>query len=118
MNQEMHEEHRMYEIAKNRFIILIIGSILIALGLVMIALALYGWSGAAQVDLSRPGYSAVRTQLNESKDNSPAFSSNGAIDKTTLAEFEKLYDAAAHQVTANKVFEEGVLSDENLRIEE
>ena len=85
MIEEPHEEHRMYRLAKNRFVILIIASILISLVLVMIALGLYARSGAAQVDLSRPGYSEVRKQVSEDDQEFKAFPGTGPIDKDSLA---------------------------------
>lgn len=117
MTDEQHEEHRAYQLAKNRFVILIISSIAISLLLVSIALALYAWSGAAQVDLSRPGYGDVRNKVDEAEEPT-AFPNSGPIDKEVLDDYEKLYDKTASQVTSVNVFEGGVLSDEALRINE
>lgn len=117
MNEEPHEDHRALQLAKNRFVILIGSSILVALFLVMIALALYGFSGAAQVDLSRPGYSGIRNQISDTQEPT-AFPSSGPIDKDVLYNYEKLYNKTADQVTAVEAFESGALSDEALRINE
>lgn len=117
MIDEQHEEHRTYQLAKNRFVILIVSAIAISLILVSIALALYAWSGAAQVDLSRPGYSDVRNKVNEAEEPT-GFSNSGPIDKDVLSDYEKLYDKTARQVTSVNVFESSVLSDEALRINE
>jgi hypothetical protein len=117
MNEELHEDHRALQLAKNRFVILIGSSILVALFLVMIALALYGFSGAAQVDLSRPGYSGIRNQISDTQEPT-AFPSSGSIDKDVLDNYEKLYNKTADQVTAVEAFESGALSDEALRINE
>lgn len=117
MSEELLEEHRAMRLAKNRFVILIGSSILVALVLVMVALALYGFSGAAQVDLSRPGYSGIRNQISDTQEPT-AFPSSGAINKDVLDKYEKLYNATASQVTAVEAFESGALSDESLRINE
>lgn len=111
-----HEDHHIYRLAKNRFIVMIIGTIVLALFLVSIALALYGSSGAAQVDLSRPGYSGVRDQAKEDNQDTKSFSSSGPIDKTSLEEFEKLYAEASKNATSVKAFDSNVLSDEALHI--
>lgn len=111
-----HEDHHIYRLAKNRFIVLIVGTISLALFLVSIALALYGSSGAAQVDLSRPGYSAVRDQAKEDTSDTKSFSSSGPIDKAALAEFEKLYAETSKSATSVKAFDSNVLSDEALHI--
>jgi hypothetical protein len=113
-----HEDHHVYRLAKNRFIVMIIGTILLALFLVSIALALYASSGAAQVDLSRPGYSAIRDQAKEDDQDAKSFSSSGPIDKASLEEFEELYNDAAKSATTVKAFDSNVLSDAALHIVE
>lgn len=117
MTDEQHEERRAYQLAKNRFVILIVSSIAISLLLVSIALALYAWSGAAQVDLSRPGYGDIRNKVDEVEEPT-AFPNSGPIDKEVLDSYEKLYDKTAAQVTSVNAFESGVLSDVALRINE
>ena len=114
----VHEDSHAYRLAKNRFVIMIVCSIVFALVLVSIALALYGSSGAAQVDLSRPGYSAVRDQAKEDTQDTKSFSSSGPIDKAALEEFNKLYTTASGSATTVKVFDSNVLSDDALRIVE
>lgn len=116
MTEEIHEEHRMYRLAKNRFTALIMGSIIVALFLVAIALSLYVHSGAAQVDLSRPGYSSVRDEVKEGKDDFTGFSGTGVIDKDSLALFEKLYTKTIKEATKSEVFHSDIISDESLRI--
>ncbi len=115
MTEEQSDEHRVYRLAKNRFIVLIVGSISISLLLVLIALGLYGWSGAAQVDLSRPGYSGVRGKVSEAQEPT-AFPSSGPIAQDVLNDFEKLYDKTASQVTSVDAFEGEPLSNAALRI--
>ncbi len=115
MSEELLEERRMIRLAKNRFVMLIIGSIVISLLLVSIALAWYASSGAAQVDLSRPGYSGVRDQVSDNQD-STTFQSSGPITKEVLDSYEKLFDKTANQVTSVETFESQALSDETLRI--
>lgn len=113
---ELHEEHRMYRLAKNRFTMLIIGSISIALLLVVISLFLYVSSGTAQVDLSRPGYSSVRDEVSEGNGDFTGFPSTGPIDKESLAQFEKLYSKTANETTKTEVFHNDIISNEALRI--
>jgi len=115
MTEELQEEHHAYRLAKNRFVLLIIVSIIVSLVLVGVSLSLYAWSGAAQVDLSRPGYSGVRSQISEAQEP-VAFPSSGPVDAEVLNDFEKLYDKTATQVTSVEAFESGALSDETLRI--
>lgn len=111
-----HEDSRAYRLAKNRFVIMITCSILFAFVLVSIALALYGSSGAASVDLSRPGYSAVRDQAKEDTQDTKSFSSSGPIDKATIDEFDKLFSTTSKSATSVNAFDSELLSDEALRI--
>ena len=52
----------------HRFLLLIVLSIIIASVLVIISMMMYSSSGAAQLDLSRPGYDDVRDQIDKSDD--------------------------------------------------
>jgi hypothetical protein len=47
---------------QHKFFVLIAGVILLSTFLVSVALSLYNSSGAAQLDLSRPGFQEVRKQ--------------------------------------------------------
>jgi hypothetical protein len=115
MSEELLEERRAIRLAKNRFVILIFSSIIITLLLVSIAMIWYARSGAAQVDLSRPGYSGVRNQVSENQDSS-TFQSSGPITKEVLDSYEELFNKTANQVTSVETFESQALSDETLRI--
>lgn len=101
---------------EHRFLIMIAGSIVIALFLVGVALALYASSGAAQLDLSRPGYQSVRKQVSQD-DTFSGFSANGAIDKASLEQFEKLYDERAKQAIGVESFGGNGMSDESLSVD-
>lgn len=101
---------------RHRFAVMITGSILIALGLVGVALALYWSSGAAQLDLSRPGYVSVRekvTQTGQFED----FSASGAVDAAAISQFRKLYDEQAKAATSVDSFGGDILSDQALSID-
>ena len=109
-------ERRAIQLAKNRFVVMLVGVVGIALVLVSIAMLLYGSSGAAQLDLSRPGYKDVRSKVRDEAKDATLFSSTGEIDKNTVDLFEKLYDKTANPATSENAFERGALSDEALRI--
>lgn len=98
---------------RHRFGVMIIGSIVTSLVLVGVSMALYFSSGAAQLDLSRPGYVSVREQANE-KEQFTGFSASGAIDKESLDEFQKLYDEQAKKTTTIDSFGGEAMADETL----
>lgn len=101
---------------RHRFMVLIGLTIVISLFLVSVALALYASSGAAQLDLSRPGYTSVRDKAVRS-DGFEGFSASGSVDKDTLDEFGKLYDQQAKQATNFDSFGGNVMSDKTLSID-
>lgn len=61
-------------------------------------MALYASSGAAQLDLSRPGYQSVQGKI-EQTDNFKSFPATGNVDKKTIEQFQKLYEEQVRQVT-------------------
>lgn len=76
---------------QHKFMVLVGLTIVISLFLVMIALNLYQSSGAAQLDLSRPGYESVRKQASRTSDFT-GFPSTGPLDSEALGTFRTLYD--------------------------
>jgi hypothetical protein len=101
---------------RHRFMVLIGLTIVISLFLVGVALALYASSGAAQLDLTRPGYTSVRDKVEQS-DSFEGFSASGPVDKDTLEEFRKLYDEQAERATNFNSFGGDVMSDKTLSID-
>lgn len=101
---------------QHRVLLLIGFSIVISLILVSIAMALYASSGAAQLDLSRPGYQAISSQAvstDGSFENYPAF---GKLDEKSINDFKILYDKQAAKAKAVDAFGGDPLSPETLEI--
>ncbi len=99
---------------QNQFLIMIVSVIIVACTSVAIAMDIYNTSGAAQVDLSRPGFKEVRKQAN--RDTTPtSYQSDGKITKQSLDEFKKLYQDRQKKITQSS-FDPSVLSDESLQI--
>lgn len=116
----MSEDHADAEVgrfSKHKFMVLIAVSIVIALMLTAISMTLYAWSGAAQVDLSRPGYQSVRKEA-KSNERFEGFPATGEINNKVLGEFEKLYEEQAKQVLGIDAFGGNVLDDATLKIDD
>jgi hypothetical protein len=79
--------------SKYRFILMISLSVIVAGALVAISMAIYSSSGAAQLDLSRPGYKDVRDQADKSDDSFLDFSELGSINQKVLDEFSSKFDS-------------------------
>lgn len=105
---EKYQEHR--------FLIMIGIVIVIALFLIGVALALYASSGAAQLDLSRPGYQSVREQAGKS-DSFNGFSASGEIDKEALEQFQAQFSERMKQAVGVENFGGSGMSDDSLSID-
>lgn len=101
---------------KHRFLLLVGGSISVALILVAISMKLYNTSGAAQLDLSRPGYEHVSEQVQRT-DVFKGFSSTGEVDKQTFEDFRGMYNERAAQASDVNSFSGDVMSDAALSID-
>lgn len=112
------EPHAAIEQVKDhRFIVFVASSIVIAIILVTIAMGLYASSGASQLDLSRPGYAAIR---NEIKDDPifVGFPADGELDSKAFKEFGILYDEKMKEVLSVDAFGGDVLSPQSLQIDQ
>jgi len=77
---------------------------------------MYNSSGAAQLDLSRPGYVDVRSQVVVNEGDFQSYSSTGAINKDSINDFKSLYDKQAQKVKAADAFGGDPLSSDALGI--
>jgi len=105
------------ESSKRRFIFMIVLSILISLVLVLISMIIYSSSGAAQLDLSRPGYVSVRSQAITGSNDLKDYSSTGPVDKSSIDEFKLLFDQQSKKIDAVDAFGSDPLSPKSLNIE-
>lgn len=97
-------------------VVFIGGSIIIAIMLVLVSMALYVSSGAAQLDLSRPGYKSVQDQVNRS-DTFQSFPATGPVTNDTIEDFLKLYIRQTKSVSASDAFNPEALSEQALAID-
>lgn len=105
-------------VKSHRLIVFIVGSIIIALSLVVVALGLYNSSGTSQLDLSRPGYDKIRQQAAKDDTEFKGFSDSGSLDKATLDEFDTLYMKKLKEIQAVDAFGNDVLSLNSLQIDQ
>lgn len=98
---------------RHRLSLLLIVTVLIALTLTIVSVAIYNSSGAAQLDLSRPGYRSVSSQV-EKTDTIDTYSAIGDVNKDTIEEFMDLYDTQATKAKAVDAFNGDPLNPEIL----
>ena len=107
---EVQEESRW---SHYRLQIMVASAIIVALIMTVVSMAIYNWSGAAQLDLSRPGYESVSDQVD--KETSIAeYSANGPLTEETIQEFIELYSQQAEKATAADAFNGVPLNSEFL----
>lgn len=89
---------------RHRFFVLV--AIVIALSCVMVVIGMYIYntSGAAQVDLSRPGYQSVQREATRDSIND-SFPTTGKLDADAFDSFNKMYSDHARQVVGVDSFD-------------
>ncbi|HRQ87104.1 MAG TPA: hypothetical protein PLY16_03255 [Candidatus Saccharibacteria bacterium] len=107
---EAHEESRW---SHYRLQIMVASAIVIALIMTVISMAVYNWSGAAQLDLSRPGYESVSDQVDK-ETSITEYSASGPLTEETIQEFLELYTQQAEKATAVDAFNGDPLNPEVL----
>lgn len=101
---------------KHSFFLFITISILISSFVVVISMTMYNGSGAAQLDLSRPGYVNVRSQAATNEGDFKNYSPIGTINKDVINEFKLLFDKQAQKVKAIDAFGGSPLNPDELGI--
>lgn len=102
---------------QHKFMLLVGITIVISLFLTGVSLALYSSSGTEQLDLSRPGYQAVREQVPKS-DSFDGYPSTGTLDKAAIEQFRELYDKKSKEAIEVDSFGGNVMSDKALGLDD
>jgi hypothetical protein len=89
---------------KHSFLMFITISIFISAVVVYISMQMYNSSGAAQLDLSRPGYVSVRSKVDTSDSDFQTYPANGAINKGVIDNFKALFKKQAQKIEAVDAF--------------
>ena len=103
-------------IGRHRFLFLIISAIIISGVLVSISIMMYNSSGAAQLDLSRPGYVNVRAKTVDSTSDFKNYPDSGAMSQSAIDEFKALYNDQAQKTKAANAFKSDPLNPDSLGI--
>jgi hypothetical protein len=103
-------------VSKHRLLVFIIMSIVLSMILVAISMAMYNSSGAAQLDLSRPGYKSVRSQAITSDGSVQTYSAVGTISQDSITEFKSLLVKQVNKVKTVDAFGGDPLSPDSLGI--
>lgn len=99
----------------SKLYLMIFGVIAISLLLVSVSMAVYNSSGAAQLDLSGPGFKDVQKKVQEEND-STSYQDSGSLDKTAFDDFRKMYDERMKAVTAINGFDPAAASSDSFNL--
>lgn len=100
-------------ISRHQLTIALTAAIIAALMLTVVSIIIYEVSGAAKLDLSRPGYEPARKQLQKPNDQLQ-FSSKGQIDQAVIKKFRALYKQQTGDINKLDGFDKKVLEDSQL----
>ncbi|MEI7689467.1 MAG: hypothetical protein WCI79_00680 [Candidatus Saccharibacteria bacterium] len=113
---ETNEEIDLSFWGQHRFFLLIMIAIVISAILVGISMAMYNGSGAAQLDLSRPGYVNVRDKTVDSSSEFKNYPDSGVINQSAVDDFKAIYNEQATKTKAADAFKGDPLSPDSLGI--
>lgn len=91
-------------------------AVALAAALVSISMAIYYSSGAYQLDLSRPEYKGVRSQIEPDRKSDDMFDAQGEVNPEVLDGFLDLYQEEADKALKSDAYSADVLSNEQLGI--
>lgn len=111
----MSEEQSKSFAQEHKFLVMITASIVFAVALVVVSMRLYYTTGAAQLDLSRPGFTEIREQVSDQEDFD-GFAATGEVNSAELSSFEKMYDEKLKDIEGVDAFAGDVLSPKALQI--
>ena len=98
---------------EHRFMVLIIGTLIISVVMVSISIFVYKVSGTAQLDLSRPGLTSVSDKVDRTSTVTD-YSAFGPVNKQTVGEITAIYEKQANRAKAVDAFNGDPLNPEVL----
>lgn len=102
-------------VERHRIIYGIIAALIISMLLTAVSMALYVSSGASRLDLSRPGYERVRTEVKHGKEEVD-FSASGPMNSSVAADFQKRFSKHRDALSKLDTFGSNALDDTELQI--
>ncbi len=98
----------------NQMLTFIIGAVLIAIVMTGVSLWLYRSSGAAKLDLSRPGYEKARTEVEDDNSGTKPFSPTGELNSEAIKDFRNRYGSIRDKLDKTNNYDESDVRDDNL----
>lgn len=111
----MNWQHVWQIIERHRIVYGIVAALIVAVFLTLISMALYISSGASRLDLSRPGYEKIRTEVRDNYDEK-SFSSTGPINSEVINDFQERFTRHRDALKKLDTFDTNALDDTQLQI--
>ena len=92
----------------------VVAALVVAMVFTGVSMLLYKASGAAKLDLSRPGYEKVRENVKDNSDSTKPFSPTGKLDDAAVSDFRQRYQTIKERLKQMNNYDNAAVSDENL----
>ncbi len=96
-----------------KFLVALILAIGVASVMTSISIGIYISSGVLSIDLSRPGFDALRQHV-KNEGSTVNFSSTGPLDSQAFDSFTKIYNKQTTELQATGSFNDDAFSDANI----
>lgn len=111
LKQPMLEDASFFH--RHKLLVMLISVIVIALILTLVSVSIYSSSGAAQLDLSRPGYKSVSNKVERST-QVDQYPSTGPVTPNTIKEFLEIFSKQSGKTRSVDAFSGDPLNPEVL----
>jgi len=102
---------------RHRLSLLLIFTVIVTIVFTTVSIVLYDVSGTVQLDLSRPGYRSISSQIDHDT-TIDEYSAFGTLDREAIEEFIALYEEQAAKAKAVDAFNGDPLNPELLELVE
>ena len=101
------------KLANHKFALMVTIAVTLAVVLSGISVSIYVWTGAINIDLSRPGYEKNRVDTAYDENETP-FSNSGPINAGVIEDFNKRLDKIQAELNGMNNFSADAMSDDAL----
>ena len=99
------------------FSLFIFVAIFVTVVMTSVSMWLYKSSGAANLDLSRPGYESVRTEVQDDNTATQPYSATGDLDSNSISDFRNRYQKIIDKLGKTSNYDESDMTDANLGLD-
>lgn len=101
-------------ILSNQLLAFIMSAVLVTILMTGVSLWLYKASGAAKLDLSRPGYEDARAEVEDDNNGTKPFSPTGELNDEAIKDFRNRYGDIKNKLDKTNNYDESDINDDNL----